>query len=348
MSSRSLALLVAGRGSDEDQIGGLYRYDFANAAWTGRKLATVTQLSSLAHHPTLPVLYGTSGVGEAGRLHAWRIDRDEAVPLIELDSGGSEPCHVAVHPQGTLLVVANYTSGTLASCSLDEQGRPNSPLTLVELDGEGNFAEPDRQSHPHPHQVVFSGHELLVPDLGSDTIRRFALTSGGIGPQIGARAVPDGTGPRHLGVIPEGLVVSGELSETFAVLTDDHLTLTPSTTKTGAAASRPPRNYPGDLQVDPRRQVAFLANRGYDSITALRWTDRRVIGEFDSGVKWPQHLLIDEDRLYVAGWDDSRVASLPIGPDGALGTPEICFECPGAAWLVRCDDHCAPGFPREG
>ena len=55
------SLLVASRGGFE--LHGLTRWVLENGKWRGKTLARVNQLSSLARHPSLPVVYGTSRVG---------------------------------------------------------------------------------------------------------------------------------------------------------------------------------------------------------------------------------------------------------------------------------------------
>lgn len=76
-------------------------------------LAAVEGLAALGSHPSLPVVYGVSGAG-VGLVHAWDVSGDGALGLSELPTNGIEPCHVAVSPDGALLVVANYESGSLA------------------------------------------------------------------------------------------------------------------------------------------------------------------------------------------------------------------------------------------
>lgn len=332
-------IFVAGRGDQDEPVGGLYRYAGAGRNWSGGRLAAVADLAALAHHPKLPVIYGVSG-GATGRLHAWRVDDTGADPIADLESGGSVPCHVMVHPAGGLLIVTHYTSGTLATWRLDPDGAPIGDAELIALDGAGSGIDPARQDLPHPHQAVLVGDELLVSDLGSDLVRRFSIESSGgserVGSQTGEYRVPPGTGPRHLAVGSEGvLVVSGELAQTITVLFGRELLTIPSTGRTGQARSRPPRNYPGDVQTDPAGAVVYLANRGHDTITVIRLGDRaQLIAEVDSGVGWAQHLLLADGRLYVAGWDSSQVVSLPLDEQGIPGDPETCFSCPGAAWLL--------------
>jgi hypothetical protein len=57
------------------------------------------------------------------------------------------------------------------------------------------------------------------------------------------------------------------------------------------------------------------------------------VSEVDTGVTWPQHLLVDDDELVIAGWDSGLVVSMPL-VDGVPAEPNVLFECPGAVWLL--------------
>ncbi|WP_051267241.1 lactonase family protein [Nakamurella lactea] len=332
--TQATTMYVAGRGDTSDPTGGLFTFHRDGPEWVGRKVTAIGQLSSLAAHPRLPLLYGTSGVGTDGRMHAWRLTGDGAVLITDVASGGAEPCHVCVHPSGRLLIVANYTSGSLATWRLDEAGEPIGEAELTVLTGSGSGTDPDRQQGPHPHQVVAHRERLLVPDLGSDLIRQFRTDGTSIGDEIDARPVPAGTGPRHAAIADDGtVVVSGELAQTVVFPFRDDAAPLASTRLASVARSRPPRNYPGDLTV--RGGVGYLANRGHDTIGVFSLGERpRLVAEVDSGVQWPQHLLIADDQLFIAGWDSSQVVSLPLDDAGIPGAAQVRFNCPGAAWLV--------------
>ncbi|KAK2746141.1 hypothetical protein FQN55_005770 [Onygenales sp. PD_40] len=67
-----------------------------------------------------------------------------------------------------------------------------------EMDGPG--PNPDRQTKPHPHQVIAdpTGSFLIIPDLGADILRTYAIDqeSGKLTACADAIAQP-GAGPRH-------------------------------------------------------------------------------------------------------------------------------------------------------
>lgn len=332
-------LLVASRGTEPHH--GLWLWAEADGVWGGRQVDTVRQLSSLTGHPDLPVVYGTGGIGQEGTLHAWRIDEAGETILSYASSQGAEPCHLVVDPSGRHLIVTNYTSSTLALQPLMPDGSFSGPLTLVKLSGGG--PETDRQDDAHPHQVFFIGDRLIVIDLGADLVREFRVDPGLPGAQAIAEVrttpVPPGTGPRHGVVLLDGrLAISGELGENLVTGHLGHPVLewanVRSTLLTGPAKTRWDRNYPGDIGRSADGRHVYFANRSYNTIATFDVSGAvpLLVHEIDTTVDWPQHILVQQDHLLVAGWDSSRVVSIELR-DGVPQSVKPLLECAGAGWL---------------
>ncbi|MCU1439345.1 MAG: hypothetical protein JWP85_342 [Rhodoglobus sp.] len=338
----SLNLFVAGRGEAAQH--GLHLATEEGGEWKLRQLDTVVQLAALCAHPRLPIIYGLSGMGP-GRVHAWDVTDvvrgGEAVPIAHQDSLGDIPCDLAVDPTGRLLIAANYgfegTGGSLTVWPLDERGRLEGEGLALPLSGSGS--DPSRQGVAHPHQVVFHGGVLFVPDLGAESIRRYRIE-----PElreIESIPTPTGTGPRHMVVLGGGaIVVSGELAGTIAVgrvdTDDPGWRVERGSLLSGPATTRSERNYPGDVKVSRDQGFVYFANRGYDTIAtfALDSGGPRLIGEVELDAEWPQHILVRDDHLLVAAWDGSAVMRLPL-VGGIPQSPELAFECDGAGWLLE-------------
>jgi 6-phosphogluconolactonase len=340
------ALLVASRGSYARH--GLYRYVQQDGAWVGTQLGTAEQLSSLCHHPSLPVVYATSRVGMDGEIHAWRLDGDTATLLGEKSSEGAEPCHLTSDPAGRLLIITNYTTSALAVQNLAADGSFDGPLELLNLPGlDKPGTEPDRQDAAHPHQAFFSGETLFVIDLGADLLREYTIDPGkrGAAALVAGRTteLPAGTGPRHGAVLPDGrLAISGELGATIVTgrpgAPASDWAIAKSSTRPGPARTRHLRNYPGDIQRSADGRYAYFANRGNDTISTFDVSGPMpmLVNELDSTVFWPQHLLVTDTHLLVAGWDSSTVVALPL-TDGVPGPAEPLFPISGPGWLMLVD-----------
>ncbi len=340
------ALLVASRGTGPTH--GLHRWRQTTDGWIGRQIsAPVRQLSALALHPTLPVVYGTSGMATEGMIHGWRLNGDTATSLDDKSSEGAEPCHLVVDPSGRLLVVTNYTTSTLGVQSLAADGSFDGPTELIKLNGGG--PDSDRQDDAHPHQVIFHNGVLFVVDLGADLLREYTIDPRQRGAPALVRgrttAVPAGTGPRHAVILPDGrFAISGELGSNLVVGrpgdASDAWANVPSTTRVGPAKTRHTRNYPGDIARSMDGRFVYFANRGHDTISTFDVSGPvpKLVSELDSNVAWPQHLLVRPDHLLIAGWDSSCVMAMPLNA-GRPGPAELIFECPGAGWLMVVRDR---------
>jgi 6-phosphogluconolactonase (cycloisomerase 2 family) len=328
-------LLVASRGTGPEH--GLYSWVQRDGAWVGTQHATVRQLSALARHPTLPVVYGTSGMALEGMIHAWNVSGD-VVALGEKSSEGAEPCHLVVDPSGRLLIVTNYTSSTLGLQRLAADGGFDGAIELLKLSGGG--IDPDRQDDAHPHQVLFHDGVLFVVDLGADLLREYRVDADRAALIAGrTTAVPSGTGPRHAVVLPDGrFAISGELGSNLVVgrpgdAAEDWANV-PSTTRTGAAKTRHVRNYPGDIQRSVDGRHVYFANRSHDTISTFDVSGEMpvLVSERDANVNWPQHLMVQGGHLLIAGWDSSQVVAMKLA-DGVPGPAFEVFACGGAGWL---------------
>lgn len=338
--SKGQSLLVASRGVFE--LHGLTRWVQEEDEWRGETLARVNQLSSLARHPALPVVYGTSGIGMDGNIHAWRIDGDTATTLGEKSSEGAEPCHLTVDPSGRLLIVTNYTTSELGLQRLADDGSFDGAISLLRLSGGG--PEIERQDDAHPHQAFFNGDTLIVIDLGADLVREFEVAPSRPGAEAltpsRTTAVPANTGPRHGVVLPDGrLAISGELGSNLIVgrLGDPVADLAniKSTRETRPGRTRWRRNYPGDIQRSPDGRHVYLANRSINTVSTFDVSGPvpALVSELDTKTQWPQHLLATDEQILVAGWDSGTVKALEL-VGGVPTAVTHLFDCPGAGWLM--------------
>ena len=134
-----------------------------------------------------------------------------------LPERGEDPCYVST--DGTLLAVANYSGGTLATYRLREDGSI-APLDSLLVSGIGG---PDlsRQEAPHVHCAVFSpdGKHLFFSEFSADEIGRLDVYAGGVRNYCRAATLHSDYGPRHLLFDASGrhLYVIGELSGDITV-----------------------------------------------------------------------------------------------------------------------------------
>lgn len=285
--------------------------------------------SFLVRHPALPVLYAVNE-GAEGRVSAFATDPDGGLTLLGVgETGGAEPCHLAVVQDGRHLVVANYGGGSVAVFPLDAAGVPGKRSDLVHHEGHG--ADPQRQEKAHCHMVSPDpdGGPLLAVDLGTDSVYRYDLdaASGRLVPRAPRLRTPAGTGPRHLARHPDGrrCWLVGELDGTVT-----GYELTPD----GAlhqrvrvdASGRAGHVQPSEVAVGPDGRFLYVANRGVGTVAVFAVAGERpeLVAEVDTGGEWPRHFALRDGHLYVA---DERADMIRIfRVDPGTGVPEPVGE----------------------
>ncbi|MFI7690918.1 lactonase family protein [Nonomuraea sp. NPDC049655] len=282
----------------------------------GGELTRVASPSFLAAHPTLPVLYA-AGELQRGWLTAFTTEGGLS-PLDERSSDGDSPCHVAVHPSGSLLAVANYGDGTAGLHHLDERGAFTGDPVVLRHEGSG--PDPDRQAGSHAHMCVFHDDVLHVSDLGTDEIRRYRLDGSPLDPVT----LAPGTGPRHFAFAGDRLYVAGELDGTVTLVEGERRTVVPASRAGGD-------NAPSHLQLDG--DLVYVANRGPDTVSVLRAADLSPVAEVPSGGAWPRHFAIAGDRLYVANQNSGEVTVFTL-EDGVPEPAGQSYEVPSPSCVL--------------
>ena len=301
----------------------LLRRDPASGVLTRLGVAARTPSPSfLAQHPTLPILYAVNELESDGTVSAFTVAEDgELSPLSVRPTGGSDPAHLAVTPDGRFLLVANYSSGSVAVHPLDPEGAPGERSDLLDLEGGGPDAE--RQRGPHAHMVTPDRDGVLVADLGSDRVWRCRLdpVSGRLtmlGPAVTAKP---GTGPRHLRLAPDGtLLLVGELAANltwYRPAADGSLELAGE----AASSTHGGVTYPSELTTGRDGRFVYVANRGPNTVATFAWDGERatLVAEVPTGGDWPRHMILLGDHLYVTNQLSHSVTTFRI--DAETGIP---------------------------
>jgi 6-phosphogluconolactonase (cycloisomerase 2 family) len=276
----------AGIGTPPGRGEGIYRVRLAADGTLSEpvRLVETPAPSFVVQRPGGGVLYAADE-SQPGRVAAFRVHDEALEPLGTASSGGAFPCHLAV--DGDRLYAANYGDGALGVLALAPDGRfaADEPQVLRHA-GAGPCT--DRQDGPHAHFVVRGpGGHVLVVDLGTDQVRRYARTPGGLEPAGIAATLPPGTGPRHLAFQgcaaspPEGsggrfAYVTGELDSTVHVLAWD------PATDSGEVVQTLPATGPGMAGTGTPPAPSHVAQHGAELTVAVRGAGvlaRFVVGD---------------------------------------------------------------------
>lgn len=288
-----------------------------------------------------------------GAVSSFRLDRasGELSFLNRQDSHGTDPCHVMADPSGRTLVVANYSSGSVASYPVAADGSLGKAACVIQH--SGSSVNTARQAGPHAHEARIdpAGRFVYVPELGMDKVMIYALDA--LASQLTANpaqatldATP-GAGPRHIVLHPNGrnAYVINELNSTITACAWD-----PASGTLGAlqSLSTLPAGFSGEstcaeVQIAPSGRFVYGSNRGDDSIAifALDPESGRMtpVGHQKSGGRTPRHFTFTPDGGFVlaAHQDSGNIVVFradaesggltPTGEVAEVGAP-VCLLFP--------------------
>jgi len=248
---------------------------------------------------------------------------------------GSASCYLDVDATGKAVLVANYSTGSVAALPVNTDGSLGEAASFVQH--QGSSVNPSRQKAPYAHSIVVSPDNrfALAADLGIDKILVYRLappTAGLTANESQAFAsVPPGSGPRHLTFHPNGrrVYVINELTNTvtFFDYASDTGSLTQRQTISTVPADFDGTSYCADLKITPDGQFLYGTNRGHDSIAIYRIGDDgrlSLVGIEPSRGKGPQNLLITPDGrwLLCANMPGNNVIVFRIDADtGRISAP---------------------------
>ncbi len=287
----------------------------------------------LALHPGGNVLYSTGTIANEPSVVAYRIGRvDGRATLTLINSqpiGDGGAAHLATDRTGKVLLTAQYGGGSTALFPLADNGAIQPRAELVKHEG-GSGVVADRQEKPHAHWVGTSPDNrfVFVPDLGMDqvVIYRLDAAAAELEPH-GAGQVPPGAGPRHMKFHPSGkyVYVLNELALTVTVFEYDAEKGTMTAVQTiptvsDEAKAKEESVSASEIRVHPSGKFVFAANRGHDTITALRVEEETgklsLIEVEPVRGSWPRNFNVDPSGkwLLAAGRDSQNIAVFAIDP----------------------------------
>ncbi|MBP88864.1 MAG: 6-phosphogluconolactonase [Planctomycetaceae bacterium] len=310
----------------------------------------------LALSPDQRYLYSihakTFGGKEHEQVAAYALaERTGKLKLLNRQSArGTAACYLDVDASGKAVLVANYSTGSVASLPVQQDGSLGKAASFIQH--AGSSVNPGRQEGPHAHCIVVSPDNRFVyaADLGLDQVLGYRLNA--TGAKITANRQPfvrtlPGAGPRHLTFHPNGkhVYVINELHNSVSLFDYD--------SETGILIERQttstlPDDFDGtshcaDLKITPNGRFLYGTNRGHDSIAAYSLDDDgqlSLIAIKPSLGKGPQNLAITPtgELLICANMPSNNVAVFRIdretGNLKAAGEP-IAIPKPSCIMLLR-------------
>ncbi|WP_300753604.1 lactonase family protein [Janthinobacterium sp.] len=253
----------------------VYQIEPSNGHWHHRQLVgELVNPSFLALAPNGRFLYAVHGDQSEVSAFAIAADSGRLSWLNTQASGGNNPVHLTITPDGKLLIIANYASGNIVALPIAQDGSLGRPAETLGLTGT---AGPHRhqQAASHPHQAQFDPVHafVVVPDKGVDRIFSLRCDRQGGSLQLAVAAsvaTRDGAGPRHIAFHPEGnfAFAANELDSTITTYAYDRdtgklsaLQIVPS-----VADRHIGNNTAAEIAVSGDGRFVYCSNRGADTI----------------------------------------------------------------------------------
>ena len=295
---------------------GIYAYRFNATTGTATFLGLAAETPSpsflVASH-TRRVLYAANEIRDqqgSGRVSAFRIDPEGKLVLIDsVSSGGANPCALALDHQGTALLVANCTGGSVALLPLRPDGGVVETASIVQHHGTGT--DPVRQKGPYAHGVAITpdGDFAAVADFGLDRIflhpldvHRRTLREG----DSFVSVVPGGA-VRHLAFTPNGrfLYAIDEFDTALTVFRYTHGKLSKIETLSALPPDATVKRGGSEIAVDPSGRFLYISIRDEENKIAVFMLDQRTghpspVEFVSSDGIMPRHFALSPDGSWVA------------------------------------------------
>lgn len=253
---------------------------------------------------------------KTGAVSAFAIDPAQQLTLINQQSSqGASPCFITVDPQSSSVLVANYSSGTVALLPIQPDGSLTASASFHQHQGHGPSP---RQKSPHAHSIRLdpTGRYAVAADLGTDRLVIYRIEGQRLVAH-GLASVEAGAGPRHLAFSPDGryVYVINELKSLLSVFAWDAQsgTLTAREQIATIPADFSSPNYGAEVQVHPNGRFVYCSNRGHNSITIFAVDANTgmlsLVGHESTRGEHPRHFALTPagELLMVANKDSDNL-----------------------------------------
>ena len=230
--------------------------------------------------------------------------------LNQQSAKGTASCYLDIATNGKTVVLANYSTGSVAALPVSKDGSLKPATSFVQHNGSS--VNPKRQKAPYAHSIVISPDNrfALAADLGIDKVLIYRLDAtesklsvNDVQPSV---SVEPGSGPRHLTFHPNGksVYLINELKNTVTYFDYEPQSgkLTTQQTISTLPADFDGVTHTADVKITPNGKFLYGTNRGHDSIACYRIGDDgmlRMIKIQPSMGKGPQNLLVTPDGQWL-------------------------------------------------
>jgi 6-phosphogluconolactonase len=304
----------------------------------------------IAINPAGTFLYSANEISttpgdKSGSISAYSIDRTTgALSLLNtVDSGGSRPAQLSVHPSGKYVLVANFGGNTLAVFPIQPDGSLGTPTDTKHDEGTigpekstsapGSGLQSNGHDRPRPHMIQAdpAGRFIVSADLSLDALLvwKFDLQKGVLTPTgLPPAHVGAGDGARHFAFHPNGKMLYCLTEEGGTLVSFDYDPATGALTRRQTLSTLP-KGYQGtfyssEIVVAPGGQFLYTLNRLYDAIVCFRIDKDGTLTQVDevwARGDFPRHLAFSPNGkfVYICNQRNDEIATFAFNPrTGAL------------------------------
>ena len=326
-ASRGIYLLELDRSSGRFVSGPVLAGETENPSFlalhpNGRFLYAVNELQTFEGKPT-------------GTVSAFSVDpaTGRLTFLNRQVSEGTDPCWVVVDAAGRNVLVANYTSGTVAVLPLSPDGRLQ-PASSVRH-GSGSGPVRARQEGPHAHTVVLDAAVALRPldrpgggpRAGRPVRRRRrdarAERPGRPRPRAGLGTAPPRVAPLRARRLPPRRAERDRLDPRLR--RRPRLARARSRRVSARADGASAENTAAEIAVSPDGRFLYTSNRGDDDLAvfAIDGASLRLApaGRVPSGGRGPRSFALDPSGRWLVTANQGSGSLVVFRRDPATGLP---------------------------
>ena len=323
---------------------GIYvsRFNSETGELSTPELAAATKSPSyLAVHPSSRFLYAANELGDndtetaTGYITAFSIDARTG-KLKELNrtfSRGVMPCHLNLDKTGSMVAVANWSSGSTVSIPVRKDGTLGEVATVYQHSGErSGVPSGGAQVEVHCHSVNFTQDNrfLITTDTGLNKVFIHRIDAGKATftahdpPFLGLKHQAN---PRQFRFHPNGkwAYIANESGPGCTMLRYD---VQRGAFEEGPTARTVPETYRermtcAEVEVHPSGKFVFVSNRGHNSIAVMSIDQSTgapsLIEAFALGGKNPRSFNIDPTGGYLLAMLQGSHAIVPLRIDAQTG-----------------------------
>ena len=260
-------------------------------------------------------------------------------------SSGVFPAHISLSPDGKFLFVANYTSGSVASYGIKEDGSIGERLSVWKYDKDVEEKVDPNAHYIHPSN---DGRFVYAVFLGFDKIMNFSLSEEGVmslNPAQNYLSVPAKSGPRHMAFHENGkfafiLTEHGNTVISCSIDSDSGVLSIIDTYSTLPEDYSGPKSYGGAIHIHPNGEYLYCSNRGHNSIVSFKIENDGSLSKAKTntnGMKWVSDFSISSSGKYlIAGFqNDNKFALFQLDKSGGINvtSSSLSFTAPSCVLL---------------